>query len=242
MGPERVKGKNVTLFGYRPANTPIHRAPAIGKLAALAVSGVCAFAPHPAFPLAIGAILVIAAVLAKVPLSSHRRNLGIVLGYTVLIAAFRFIGPLPDGDTLIAGLAETGIYVSRLAIALLAGTVFYETTSSLDLRNALYGIQRLFARATRRLPYLRRAEADTPAFDFALLFSLTISFIPRVFESWDSLNRSWDARGGKARRGVRGALARVSALIPLLIINLLGVASVTERAIRNRSSDRKNSR
>jgi biotin transport system permease protein/energy-coupling factor transport system permease protein len=235
-------GKGPALFGYRAANTPIHRVPASWKLAALAVAGFCAFASHPAFPLAAGAILVVSALLAEVPVASHRRNLGIVAGYAALIAVFRFVGPIPDQDALIEGLTETGIYVSRLAIALLAGTVFYETTSSLDVRNALYGIQRLFARATRRLPFLRRRGADKPAIDLALLFSLTISFIPRVFETWDRLNRSWDARGGKTRRGVRGALSRVSTLIPILIINLLGVAAVTERAIRNRSPDRKNSR
>ena len=242
MGRKRVKGKNATLFGYRAANTPIHRASAIGKLAALAIAGFCAFASHPVFPLAAGATLVIAAVLAKVPFSSHRRNFGIVAGYAVLIAVFRFIGPLPDRASLIGGLTETGIYVSRLAIALLAGTVFYETTGSLAVRDALYGIQRLFVRATRLLPFRRRVEADAPGIDLALLFSLTVSFIPRVFETWDRLNRSWDARGGNARRGIRGALVRVSTLIPILIITLLGVASVTERAIRNRSPDRKNSR
>ena len=224
-----------SLFRYRPAETPVHRIPALIKLAGLAVAGMCAFLPNLAFPVACGLVLIVLAFIARIPLDAHRQNARILFWYALAILFFRFAGPLPDTAALKAELAESGIYLFRLALAVLAGTVFYETTSSLEIRHAIYRVQDTIARGATRLLPARHSPANRRYPDVAFLLSLTISFIPRIFDAWSRLNRSWDARGGKLNRSPRGAWKRLTTLIPLLIVTLLEVAAETDRAIQNRS-------
>ena len=223
------------LFRYRPEATIIHRIPALMKLVGLAAAGVCAFLPNPVFPIACGLALIALALLARIPLAAHRQNARILFWYALAILFFRFAGPLPDAAALKSGLADSGIYLFRLALAVLAGTVFYETTSSLEIRQAIYRVQDALARIAGRLLPARLSPATRRYPDVALLLSLTISFIPRIFDAWSRLNRSWDARGGARDRSPRGAWKRLTTLIPLLIVTLLDVAAETDRAIQNRS-------
>lgn len=223
------------LFRYRPADTPIHRIPALLKFVGLAAAGVCAFLPYPVFPIACGFTLITLALLARIPLAAHRQNARILFWYALAILFFRFAGPLPDASALKLGLAESGIYLFRLALAVLAGTVFFETTSAMEIRHALYRVQDALARIARRILPARLSPATRRFPDVAFLLSLTISFIPRIFDAWSRLNRSWDARGGALDRSPRGAWKRLTTLIPLLIITLLDIAAETDRAIQNRS-------
>lgn len=224
------------LFRFNPVITPIHKIPALAKLCALIAVSIGAFCTELIVPLLAGVALVSLAMFAKIPLSSHLKNVRILLWYALFIIVFRFAGPLPPIDAIGKGLAESGLYLFRLALVLLAGTVFYETTSTLEIRNALYTIQNAIARVTRRFRATgSKKTSHLP--DVALLLSLTITFIPRIFDSWIRLNHSWDARGGNLHHGFRAAIKRITTLVPLLIISLLAVASDTDRAIRNRSDN-----
>ena len=224
------------LFSYSAADTPIHRAPALAKLVALAVAGACAFHPNSAVLAGTGCALALCALCARIPAQSHLRNARYLFWYMVVILVFRFLGPIPTPQALKAGLADSGLYAFRLAIALLAGTVFYETTGTVEILGALRSIADMARRIARVFTRKSSAGASRSTVDLALLLSLTISFIPRIFESWSRLNRSWDARGGSTKGGLVATISRVTTLIPLLIISLLAVASDTERAIRNRSA------
>ncbi len=224
------------LFRFNPVVTPIHRIPALAKLCALVAVSFGVFSTRLFVPFLAGGALVILAIFAKIPLSSHLKNGRILLWYALFVIVFRFAGPLPPIDAIEQGLAESGLYLFRLALILLAGTVFYETTSTLEIRNALYTIQNAIARMTRRFR-TKGSKKTVRVPDVALLLSLTITFIPRIFDSWIRLNHSWDARGGNLHHGFRASIHRITTLVPLLIISLLAVASDTDRAIRNRSSN-----
>jgi len=220
--------------------SPLRRIPAIAKLAFMLVVSFLAFANPLIIPAYTGIALVFLALFARLPISLHLKNIKILMWYTVFIVVFRFAGPLPTLAAWRTGLFDSGIYIGRLALVLLAGTIFYETTSTLEIRHALYSIQgALYSLGSRIFPKKGRNDPSrdipSPDPDIALLFSLTISFIPRIFATWSSLNLAWNARGGNLDRGIVGAWRRSTILVPLLIVSLLEVASVTDRAIRNRS-------
>jgi energy-coupling factor transporter transmembrane protein EcfT len=229
-----MKARLSPLFRYNPVVTPVHRIPALAKLCALVAVSIGVFCAQLMYPLIAGGALVTLAILAKIPLSSHLKNVRILLWYALFIIVFRFAGPLPPIDAIEKGLAESGLYLFRLALILLAGTVFYETTSTLEIMNALYILQNVIARMTQRFR-TKGSKKTVRVPDIALLLSLTITFIPRIFDSWIRLNHSWDARGGNLHRGFRASIHRITTLVPLLIISLLAVACDTDRAIRNRS-------
>ena len=224
------------LFRFNPVETPVHRIPTIMKLTGLVVSSILIFSGNFLVPAVTGVALAVLALVSRIPFSSHLKNLRILLFYAAFILVFRFIGPIPTHEALIAGLLDSAHYLGRLFLVLLAGTVFYETTSSLEIRNALYDIQRFAERAFTRMLRALRISRNPEFPDVALLLSLTISFIPRIFETWTVLNNAWDARGGKLHRGLPGAWKRFTVLVPLLIVSLLAVAAEMDRAIRNRST------
>jgi len=222
------------LFRYRPADTPVHRLPAGLKLAGMFLVTVAVFSAGLPGLLASSAALAFLALLARIPASVHLRNLRILLSYALFILAFRLAGTGFEAAFLRRMLGETGTYLWQLSAVLLAGTLFYETTGTLEIRHCLAAVQLFFQRlANRLLRTFDRPEAELP--DIAFLLSLTISFIPRIFEAWTDLTRAWDARGGTLHRGLSGAWKRCTVLVPLLIAKLLSVAADTDRAIRNRS-------
>lgn len=236
MGLTAMTTRFAPLFRFSPVETPVHRIPTILKLLGLVASSILIFSGNPLVPAGTGIALAILALVSRIPLSAHLKNIRILFFYTAFILIFRFLGPIPTHEALLAGLMDSARYLGRLSLVLLAGTVFYETTSGLAIRNALYDIQhtlgRFFSRILRALRISRKPEFP----DVALLLSLTISFIPRIFETWTVLNLAWDARGGKLHRGLPGAWKRFTVLVPLLLVSLLAVAAETDRAIRNRST------
>ncbi len=129
-----------------------------------------------------------------------------------------------------------GLYLWRLAAALLAGTVFYETTGTLAIRDAVDAICSVPDALYRRYNRTAQPNGDAKHNSFALLLTLTLIFIPRVFSAWNALNRSWEARGGKTTAPRIGLLwRRLVFLVPALIAVLLETARDTARAMQNRT-------
>lgn len=215
------------LFAYRSGNTVIHRAPAGFKLVCMIAITISAFSGLIAVLIALSIILVLFLPVSKMKMATIFRNAYIVFWYTVFIFVFRIVGKPFESTLVIQELRETGLYIWQLAVVLFTGTLFYETTSNLEIRHTLSSIQNALIRLTGK-------KIVFP--DIAFLLSLTITFIPRIFETWGSLVHAWNARGGNLNRGIRGAWNRLTILVPLLIIKLLSVASDTDRAIRNRSN------
>ena len=214
-----------SLFTYRPLSTAIHRAPAAVKLVALGLATGLAFG-FTALPLAVltGILLTLSAA-ACIPVSTHLRNLRILFWYGVMILAFRLVGHELTVNALRPVVSATADYLWRLALVLAAGSLFYETTSSLEIRHTLSAVRR----AVCRIP----GGSSLP--DIGYLLSLTICFIPRIFHTWSALCQAWDARGGSLHRGLRGTWAKTSILLPLLVSSLLSAAADTEKAVRSRS-------
>jgi len=217
------------LFAYRPGSSPVHRVPALVKLAlyALVATGALAVPPLALVPLA--ACLFAVSCLARLSPASLLGAARALLAYALAVAFFRVLGA--DKDELIPALSDAGVYLARLALILLGGSIFFETTSSCALRAGLESIQDAIQSIIERLPGPTK-RLRVP--DLALSLSLTVSFIPRVFSAWEKVDRAYRVRAGNGR-GPRAAYRRICVLIPAMILALLAGAVDTDRALRNRS-------
>jgi len=226
-----------SLFGYRHGTTPLHRLPAHIKLAALIPCTAAVFVLPVPMLAGASAVMVLLALTARIPFGVFVRNIRIIFLYGLLVVLFRFAGKPLDGRVWLAEAAESALYLWRLFLVMLTGTLFYETTSTLAIRHALGDFQRVLYGFTERTVRITGKRIDISGLpDVAFLLSLTITFIPRIFDSWAHLNDAWDARGGSAHRGPLAAFRRMTVLVPLLLSKLLALAADTDRAIRSRSS------
>ena len=225
---------DIALFSYRPVETPIHRVPASIKLAAMLALDIAIFSPSQAMlPPILGGITAcigIIAVFARLRPAVALKNLKILLSFGAFIVIFKFAFIPYNAEAILSGLRDSGIYLWQLGAVLFVGSVFYETTSSLEIHHALSAIQGAIEGGYHRI---LRKKARFP--DIALQLSLTIHFIPRIFAAWNALNDAWDARGGNRTRGISSFIRRLTHLVPLLIAKLLSIAVDTDLAVRNRS-------
>lgn len=204
-------------------NSLLRRVPALVKLASMLALTAAVFSGD-VRALAFAVILVaLSAIGARLGARTWLSILKTTVTYGVFIALFRILGKPLERGVIVTELAATGDYLLKLTCILVAGTVFYATTGMTELTLALSAIQRKL-RWSDRLP------------DIALLLSLTVGFVPRILDTWESLERSWNARCGACHKGFSGSLYRMKTLVPLLIIRMLAVASDTDRSIRNRSA------
>lgn len=242
-----------SLFSYRKAKTPLHRLPALPKLAFQVALCVALFAsPQPSLPaaavlVACGAIIAAASVAARIGLDELRRLRPILL-LGCLYALFRVFAvdtrALPEGEgfRLFAKGEEclvffsaivlrtsralgAVLYICRFYMSSLSALVFFETTSPLEIREAFEQIQGALAKI---FPPLKRINP-------ALAIALAINFIPEIFSAWERVSRAAKARRpeGKGAAFLAGGLyAQLAALLSCLI----GYAETTRRAVANRSA------
>lgn len=251
------------FFAYRSGATCVHRTNAAAKLVLLAVLTTLVFSGSVALLAVSSLCITAAALLARIPAANYRRIFVWIFWYALFILVFTAgtpYGAAPEigirsanglfsvrlvrsiSELAFAFFERNGLYLLRLAAALLAGTVFYETTGTLAIRDALDTMLSPAARAIDRMRRKDRSGAPRMnARSIAFQLTLTIIFIPRVFASWTALNRAWDARGGKAGKHElrqiwrRHVWRRLTALVPALIMLLLESARDTARAMENRS-------
>lgn len=231
-----MRSVSVPLFAYECRDSPIHRLSTAAKLVALIAIAIVASLGSVAVLLYLTLTLATSFVLAHLDLREIARVGRFALIYSGLIAFFRLVGVSPAEGQYLLDLwkvvaLESAIYLWRLSLMLVSSLIFYKTTSGNDLLFTLMAGQ---ARITRILP--RRFHIP----DLSLLLALTLLFIPRVFDTWDAVDRAWRARGGglpvKARflAPVFHYIKKYSLLWPILLIALLDTAKHTDRAMRAR--------
>jgi len=214
----------IPLFRHQPGTSLVHCTPAGIKLLFLMGLTMLVFSGNPMLLWASTGFVLAAVVTARVRLEALLRICRIIVFYGFFIGAVRIIGK--DRSVYLRELTQTGIYLWKLSVVFLAGMTFFETTSGIAIHFVLTDIRNAIIRiipAAARLP------------DFPRSFSLMLIFIPRIFETWTELSRSWDSRQGTPKRSIRAATHKLITLLPLLVIALLDVAATTDKAVRNRS-------
>ena len=222
----------VALFSYRRGSSPLHKCPALLKIALLfalclfvfAGSSVSSFddllsrntLAHLIGGLASSAVLF---ALSGARLCSVKRvSFVFVFGLFVTVVRMIHVPFFFDAGALAYGVS----YTARFFAASLASEVVFETTSPVEIGEALECLQGAIAHVIPPLKKVRVAE----------VLSLAINFVPEVFATWNKVSLAAKARGAARARGKVGVVLQE---FTSLFSCLLRFAEVKRMAILNRS-------
>lgn len=107
------------------------------------------------------------------------------------------------------------LLVSRLVVAMSYTSLFFRTTSNLEIRQTLERVELTVSFGHSRLSFSRA-------------FALFLNFLPQLFAIWANLDKAWKARCGK--RGIR----KILVLLPVFITLSMKKANDTLMSLRNR--------
>lgn len=230
----------VTPYAYSCGSTPIHRAAAGVKLTALLALSLASFSLGATGLISAASVVVAAAAVARI--SPRRLFAGSLplLVTTLMVIALRTVVVVPGGSASLAvdydGLREGLVFGLSVLVAFAGGAVLFTTTTSAQLRDAVARAEEAITSPLARFlksqssPRCRRAAARLERTSFALVFALTLGFLPRVFEAWEA---AVDAR--TARCGKMGPVG-IAAIVPLVIERLMETAVETARAMEARGA------
>lgn len=232
----------VTLFSYKQGNSFFHKLDARIKLVLL-LACACAIFSLPLAHSAILCALTCAALLAAGFTVREITSLfKVVLYYALVLQATSLLAHIFERSAnqsfsssffsygaplraLLAASVRTSdmILVARLALAILASSLLYRTTSPLALREAVED-----AECFVHCAFGKKSKRSRAIFSSAL--SLLLAFIPLVFTTWKSVTRAWKARRGKS--GIRMLLT----LLPVFFSVCMKKAHATSLALQNRTT------
>lgn len=232
--------KNDAFFSYQAKNSLIHRLSPLVKLLSLPLFMVLLFVTKGAFFIVLCLSVLVLALLAQTRFLTFFRILSWSFLYFIFLLIFSF--SFKDFSTncnffnyFLAVGEEYKLYLCRLGMSFLVGSIFYETTGTVAIKDA---IELFFSFFTFQKSQKKAAKISSMQ-HFSLVFSLTILYIPRIFSTWTTLNYAWRARLGKNQPhkfSLIQAFNRLKVLIPALLVSLLETAQDTARAIENRSA------
>lgn len=217
-------------FSYQYRQSPLHRLPALAKLATFFVFSLCLLLlPPPFLTLAFFLLLVLGTLAKLSPLSliAGIFPLLFILMATALASIVSFNPWAMDLSAISAILP----YSARLILAFMAANLYFAIAGSLETMSALNHLQHLCQRplyALAKRKNLRRLQLFLHNSRPALLLSLALSFLPLVFKEWHMRCLAHRARQGRAHTRF--------ILIPLLLEALILQARNRQRAILVRAA------
>ena len=192
------------LFSYRRGTSFLHRmSPLLKLLLLFGFTALIFFFPN--YVLFYSAFFIFFARFIGLSFLEQLRDLKPILPYCLLLVSLHVFSVFIKTETDIKDLT---FLILKLVCLMQISSLFFNTTSSLQLKEALEKI----------LP-----------FKVALLFSLFLFFIPTLFSIWTKLDYSWKARGGKK------GLLKIFKLFPIFISESLYKGQKLMYALRNRS-------
>lgn len=211
----------IDLFHYRKADGTLHRYNGGLKLLSLVILTMSIFNSDP-MGLMILSILICSlflldyfqtGILSPLTLIKNIRGFLLFLILIIIINGFTLEGTPLWGvikisrEGTIAGL----IYSWKLLILIVLGQMITSTTDPVDIYSALY-------RLLRPLPFINAGNTAT-------MISLTITFIPLIFDQYIEVKNAVDSRLGSLNRNPMRKILSLS--LPLLQTTLLRAEEVT---------------
>ena len=214
----------VSVFSYKPGNSFLYKVNALVKLFFLILLSTLIFF----LPLSVCICFSICSIVFVFVLGFKFNELcplwKIIFFYLVILFFSFMISLVPNffkrnlSENLDFNILLKAFFVSdvkliiRLIFTLHISAIFYRTTSSLEIRNSLEDVTHYFAWGKF----------------FIITISLLFSFIPVIFDTWEKLKNSWNARGGKNN------LKMIAILFPILISLCVKRSLTTANALENR--------
>lgn len=206
------------LFSYRNSDSLVHRIPAWAKLLLLAFVTIGVFSVNFTGIAAFAGITVIFFILAKTPASSLLR-LRFILWLALCMILISICCRQPDL------IRSDAVYISRFFTTALFALVVFETTSKIQIMDTLSAIENAISKV---VPPFKKLH-------FALILSITITFIPEIFSAWNKITQAAAARTPLNKKGKRRlTLASLNAQFTALFMNMLQYAEQVRRAVVNR--------
>lgn len=210
--------RDVTFGQYYPSNSFVHKMDARIKLVLtlLFMVGIFFVVSFTGFAFITLYLLVVIA-LSRVPLKSVLKSVRGIVFLLFLTAILNVFFTKGDSDPLVdwwkiqiykEGLIFAGKMLLRLTYLVIGSSILTLTTTPVDLTHAVESL----------LKPLRIVKF--PVHEFALIMSLTLSFIPSLIEETDRIIRAQKARGANFDTG--GLIQRAKAFVPILIPLLVG--------------------
>jgi len=205
-----------SLLSYSKSNSPIHRIPAGIKLLALVAVPITLQLTSEYVCYSLMSLFLVLALLSGTGFRNFLRDLRPIVVYSFFIIAIDVLSYLIF-DRNRAFITETSLrLIFKLICAMEVTSVFFRTTSTFEIRETLQSVERVLT-----FGHTRYTVSST--------FTLFLSFLPQIFETWTALELAYKARGG------RDGLGKVIRLLPLLIAMSIKKASTTYLALLNRS-------
>ena len=209
--------RDVTFGQYYPANSFVHKMDARVKLVMVLLYMVGIFFVVSFVGFAFITVFLLTVILiSRVPLRSVLKSIKGIIFLLFLTAILNVF--FNKGDTLLWSWWKIEIYqeglifaakmLLRLTYLVIGSSILTLTTTPVDLTHAVESL----------LKPLRLIKF--PVHEFALIMSLTLSFIPSLIEETDRIIRAQKARGADFDTG--GLVKRAKAFVPILIPLLVG--------------------
>ena len=225
----------VNLFSYQTGSSILHKMNALLKVLLLTLFCIFIFLEPPAilgekasqiFLWTRTAICVFIPVLLFL-LSAQKIKIVFFLWPVLLTGAFVTVFRSFDFETFSfskQGFFSGCIYALNFFMASLASVLVFKTTSSIQIRESLLCVEDALAKV---FPFVKKLN-------LALALSLTINFLPSVFEYWNKARLACKARSGNVKMrffSMRIFCAQFSAMFSCLLYR----AETTRRAVINRT-------
>jgi len=224
-----------SVFRYKTIKGPLHKLPAMLKLfILLPLSGFC-MSLSPLW-LGIGIIaLILTAFLCNFTLREQLTDLKPAAIYALLMYALSVFSTLLENwrdasfEELYAALIPRKDFLRialSLAVVMQLSAFLFRTTSSIEIREILFTIERFLRSVFSHLPFFGKNISPHPR--FAQNITLFLCFVPEIFQTWSSIDLSWKARGGKQ------GWTKIKTTVFVLITLSFEKASVKEKAFEAR--------
>lgn len=193
------------LFSYRQGTSILHKMPALFKIPLLFILNALVFFLPAAYCVSYALVCTVCARYAGFSFKQQLYDLKPVAGYALLLLCAHALSEAlgTPGD-----IGDLGAFVLKLICAVQTTSLFFNTTTSLELKQALEKI----------LPKTA-----------AISFTLFLVFIPLLFSVWAQAQRAWKARAGK------NGIKKLFVLLPVFISLSFYKAQNLFYSLQNRS-------
>jgi biotin transport system permease protein len=221
----------ISPYRYHPGKSPLHRAPGLLKLLGLLGVSAGVFRSGPAALGLISVLIILGALSAGVRPRELLRGIGpllFMLLFTLALRSVKLRPPAFDPAGFLGGL----MFAWGIIISFAAGALLFSVTTMTELKDSIAPVEGFIRRIPAFLRALWRKAPPRPAggTGLSLAISLMLGFLPRFFETWETVTCAYKARAGK------GGVSGLTALIPLVIERMLAQAAETARALEARTA------
>lgn len=223
-------------FAYEPLDSPLARLGAPSKALFLICASTAAMRfglPALIALLGSGIVLIAAFRVGAAGMGRPALALGAIVAFSALIR-----GMFPGDGRIFAAetLGASALYAARLAAVFVFARLYYASTKATELGDCLSLAARKakswFGGAKRTIgnpPAADSPTADSPAADPGMMLSLSLLFLPRVFEHYRSVREAAEIRGyGLKRRSIPGAMAMLQTFLYVSVRGALRTAQAME--------------